>query len=48
MLQGSDEHPVVCTWFPAPGDSVGNDRGRVLPFSKFTQTVTTFTSYVHD
>jgi hypothetical protein len=35
MLQRSDEYPVVYNWFPAPGDSVGNERGRVLPFGKF-------------
>jgi hypothetical protein len=37
MLQGPDEHPVIHSWFPAPGDSVGSDSGRVFPFGKFTK-----------
>lgn len=34
MLQGPDEHPVIHSWFSAPGDSVDSDSGRVFPFGK--------------
>jgi hypothetical protein len=37
MLQGPDEHPVIHSWFPAPGDSVGSYSGRVFPFGKCTK-----------
>ena len=46
MLQGLDEHTVIHIWFPAPGDSVGSDSGRVLPFGKFTKQLELFTHFV--